>query len=61
MSSNMPEIGRKGKPLPTGNTTDFSKENLDMMNTIKIDNNLGTLTGTTPKKTRGMPDMVGPR
>jgi len=60
MASNMPEIGKKGKPLPTNNNTDFATQNLGLMDTVKIDNNVGTLTATKPKNGKALKDLIGP-
>ena len=60
MASDMPAIGKKGKPLPVDTQTDIAKQNFDLMNTLKVDSKKGTLSAKDPKKDKKS-DLIGPK
>ena len=58
MSSEMPKLGKEGKPLPQCVDSDFAKQNTDLMNSIVVDGTTGKLAVAKPRNVKTVNDLI---
>lgn len=57
----MPADIKKAKPIGIQTQKDFREQNLQQIESVKIDSKLGTLKGKEPKKSKTDATLIGPQ